>query len=69
MCLGGPSITNAPAPPKPVTEDDPDVVASRNNARMRAAQARGRAATILTGGSGVAGKPTTITGNKTFLGQ
>lgn len=42
-------------PPPPPTRDDPAVDAARKRAQIAARNAKGRAATILTGGQGLSG--------------
>jgi|AntAceMinimDraft_6_1070360.scaffolds.fasta_scaffold05616_4 hypothetical protein len=54
-----------PAPPPP-TPEDPEVEAARKRAHRAALNARGRAATILTGGQGLTGD--TPANKKTLLG-
>ena len=54
-----------PAPPPP-TPDDPAVEAARKRAQRAARLAKGRAATILTGGQGLTGD--TSATKKTLLG-
>lgn len=73
MCMGGGGGGPAPAPvpaalPPPPTQIDPSVLAARQNARDRAAQANGRASTIA--GSSVSTDLTdTSSQKKALLGQ
>lgn len=67
MCFSAPSIP-APAPPPPVpTREDPEVQEAARRQRTAAANARGRASTILTGELGVTGAQGT-TGRPRLLG-
>jgi hypothetical protein len=58
--------TPPPPPPPPPEPSDPQVEAARRRARIAARNARGRAATILTGGRGLAGDAPVA--RKTLLG-
>lgn len=66
------AIFSKPAPPTPLppprvpTRDDPAVEAARKRAQIAARNAKGRAATILTGGQGLSGDAPT--NKKTLLG-
>jgi hypothetical protein len=67
MCMFSSSPPPPPPPPPPPERSDADVQAADTDERLRARLARGRAATILTGGQGdLAPAPTTA---KTLLGQ
>jgi hypothetical protein len=56
-----------PPPPPPPSRDDPAVTEAARRARLAAAQARGRAATILTGARGLTGDAPVV--RKTLLGD
>lgn len=45
----------SPLPPEPVTRNEPEVEEARRKERLAARLRKGRAATILTSGTGVAG--------------
>lgn len=67
MCMFSSSPKPPPPPPPPPERSDADVQAADMAERMRARLARGRAATVLTGGQGdLAPAPTAA---KTLLGQ
>lgn len=70
MCMGsGPKPTPPPPPPAPEkapTVADDAVRAVRGDEKRRAQLAAGRASTILTGSTGLAGEAPTIA--KTLLG-
>lgn len=68
MCFGSPSVPAAPAaiPTTPTaTAQDPAVLARQDADRQRRIAAAGQAATMLTGGQGIANP---ITQGKTLLG-
>lgn len=52
MSFFAPSPPSVPPPPPPPTRADPTVEEARRREALAARQARGRAATILTGGEG-----------------
>lgn len=70
MCLGGgsPSVPAAPPAPPPVAKpQDEAVLARQETERLRRAQAMGRAATMITGGQGIAAP--VVSAGKSLLGQ
>ena len=71
MCMfSSPSMPAAPpppAPPAPPKDVDPAISAAKEDERRRAALARGRSSTILTGGRGLTSEPRTA--GKSLLGQ
>jgi hypothetical protein len=63
-----PRSTPPPAPaPEPPQRDDPVVIEAAQRARLAAARARGRAATLLTGPHGLTGDAPAV--RKTLLGE
>ena len=52
MSFFAPSPSSVPLPPPPAKREDPAVEEARRRQIIAARQARGRAATILTGGEG-----------------
>lgn len=56
-----------PLPPEPVTREEPEVKETRRKVRRAARLRKGRAATILTSGTGVSG-PAPVT-RKRLLGE
>lgn len=67
MKSGKKSTPPPPPPPPPLpVEGDQDIQAAKDNERMRARKASGRAGTILTGGMG---GPYDQAQKKTLLGQ
>ena len=67
MCLGGPSIPAATAPPATAKVTDPAVVAAMDRERQHQAAAGGRQSTILAGGSGLTMQQAPLV--RTVLGQ
>ncbi len=59
--------TPLPPAPEPPRRDDPEVTEAARRTRLAAAQARGRAATILTGARGLTGDAPAV--RKTLLGE
>jgi hypothetical protein len=56
-----PAPAPPPAPPPPPSEDDPAVEEARRKELVAAQKSRGRASTLLTGGSGALQRPLTKT--------
>ena len=67
MCLSTPKVPSPPPPPPPAAEDDEAIRARLDAERRRLRLARGRAATILTGGLG--DPQAAVSTAKTLLGQ
>lgn len=67
MCLSTPKVPSPPPPPPVAAEDDEAIRARQDAERRRLRLARGRSATILTGGLGDSQAAVSI--RKTLLGQ
>jgi hypothetical protein len=67
MCLSTPKVPSPPSPPPLAAEDDEAIRARQDAERRRLRLARGRSATILTGGLG--DPQAAVSAAKTLLGQ
>lgn len=67
--FSGPDLPSPPPPPPPVTEESPEAEEARRREIIAAQKTRGRAATLLTSGSGVPGKPKTQSASALLLGE
>ena len=67
MCLSAPKVPSPPPPPPAAAEDDEEIRSRLDAERRRLRLARGRSATILTGGLG--DPQAAVSTAKTLLGQ
>lgn len=74
LCGGGPSIPSPPPPPEPLDipppkASDREVEEARARRRQHESRRKGSRRSLLTGGQGASGTPTTKQGGVTKLGS